>query len=170
MNDLFRDLLRKKRGFKYNLATIITLERWNNATNSYDIDTIYLKTKAITIINQRFNLNRAYEELKHRLDIWTGLGSGWIINKIEDIHIDMSNYYPLAGSSYILLPLELKHPVKGLINFPMKARDYKIIEERFNINVNVFGYENRVFPLYLSEKSNEQVLNVLSISNEEKSH
>ena len=28
------------------------------------------------------------------------------------------------------------------INFPMKAIDYEIIEERFNINVNVFGYEN----------------------------
>ena len=38
------------------------------------------------------------------------------------------------------------------INFPMKARDYEIIEERFNINVNVFGYENRVFPLYVSKK------------------
>ena len=37
------------------------------------------------------------------------------------------------------------------INFPMKARDYEIIEERFNINVNVFGYENRVFPLYVSK-------------------
>ena len=56
------------------------------------------------------------------------------------------------------------------INFPMKARDYEIIEERFNINVNVFGYENRVFSLYVSKKSNEQVLNVLLISNEEKSH
>ena len=43
----------------------------------------------------------------------------------------------------------------------MKARDYKIIEERFNINANVFGYGNRVFPLYISKKSNEQVLNVL---------
>ena len=56
------------------------------------------------------------------------------------------------------------------INFPMKARDYEIVEERFNINVNVFGYENKVFPLYVSKKSNEQVLNVLLISNEEKSH
>ena len=56
------------------------------------------------------------------------------------------------------------------INFPMRARDYEIIEERFNINVNVFGYENRVFPLSVSKKSNEQVLNVLLISNEEKSH
>ena len=47
----------------------------------------------------------------------------------------------------------------------MKARDYEIVEERFNINVNVFGYENRVFPLYIFKKSNEQALNVLLISN-----
>ena len=41
----------------------------------------------------------------------------------------------------------------------MKARDYEIVKERFNINVNVFGYENKVFPLYGSKKSNEKVLN-----------
>ena len=52
----------------------------------------------------------------------------------------------------------------------MKARDYEIVAERFNINVNVFGYENKVFPLYVFKKSNEQVLNMLLISNEEKSH
>ena len=52
----------------------------------------------------------------------------------------------------------------------MKARDYEIVEEWFNINVNVFGYKNRVFPLYVSKKSHEQVLNVLLISNEEKPH
>ena len=52
----------------------------------------------------------------------------------------------------------------------MKARDYEIIEERFNINVNVFGYDNRVFSIYASKKFNEQELNVLLISNEEKSH
>ena len=56
------------------------------------------------------------------------------------------------------------------INFPIKARDYEIAEERFNINVNIFGYENKVFPLYVSKKSNEQVLNALLVSNEEKSH
>ena len=56
------------------------------------------------------------------------------------------------------------------INFPMKSGDYEIVEERFNINVNVFGNENRVFPLYASKKSNEQVLNVLLISNGEKFH
>ena len=52
----------------------------------------------------------------------------------------------------------------------MKARDYKITEERFEINMNLFGYEYKVFPLYVSKKSNERVLNVLLISNEEKLH
>ena len=50
------------------------------------------------------------------------------------------------------------------INFPMKARYYGIVEERFNI------YVNRVRPLYTSKKSNKQKLNVLLISDEEKSH
>ena len=52
----------------------------------------------------------------------------------------------------------------------MKARDYEIVEEIFNINVNVFGYENKVFSLHVSKISNEQVLNVLLISNDGKSH
>ena len=171
--------------------------------------------QSIGMILKRFILDlKQYEEIKHKLDIWTGQDSGWIVDKIEDKHIYIANYDPLVGSSYIPLPPELNHPMKGLIdlknkdnkcfkwchirflnytnnhperiskqdkkipstldyrgiNFPMKARDYEIIEERFNINVNVFGYENRVFPLYVSKKSNEQVLNVLLISNEEKSH
>ena len=60
INDLFRDLLKEKRGFRYNLETLVTLKRWNNATNTYDIITGYIKTNAITVINQRFNLNDAY--------------------------------------------------------------------------------------------------------------
>ena len=214
INDFLRDLLEEKRGFKYNLLAAITLKRWNNAINMYDIQKIYIRSDAMTVTNQRFNLNAAYEKLKILLDIWDGPGSGWVVDKIEDIYINVSNYDLLVGRSYIPLPPELNNSMKGLINlknkdiecfkwchvrfinpqsrnsdrinkkdkkiaetldyrginFPMKARDYEIVEERFNINVNVFGYENRVFPLYVSKKSNEQVLNVLLISNEEKSH
>ena len=120
INDLLRDLLRKKRGFKYNLGTIITLKTWNNATNTYYIETIHLKAKTITAANQRFHLNSAYEELKHRLDIWTGLGSGWVVDRIEDLYIDVANYDLLAGSTYIQLPPELNNPKKSLINIKNK--------------------------------------------------
>ena len=120
INYLLRDLLRQKRGFKYNLYIAVTLKRWNNAINIFDIETVKLKAKAITVTNQRFNLNGAYEESKHILDIWTGLGSGWIIDKMENINIDIANYDPLAGSSYIQLPPELNNSMKGLINIKNK--------------------------------------------------
>ena len=41
----------KKRGFKYNLVAIITLKRWNNAINRYNIEVMHIKTKAITETN-----------------------------------------------------------------------------------------------------------------------
>ena len=97
------------------MEIIVTLKRSNNAINRFHIEKVYIKTHAITVTNQRFNLNSAYEELKHRLDIWTGEGAGWIIDHIEEISIDISNYDPLAGSSYIPLPSELKNSMKGLI-------------------------------------------------------
>ena len=34
----------------------------------------------------------------------------------------------------------------------MKEHNYDIFEERFNINVNVFGYQNKVFTLSVSKK------------------
>ena len=198
--DLFSDLLEEKRGFKYVLLATITLKRWNNAINRYDIETIYINFEAVTVTNQRFNLIKSYEKLQNTLDIWTGQGSGWIVDKIKGLYINISNYDPLAGSSYITLPPELNNPMKGLINienkdtecfkwchtrfinptnshserinkqdkkiastldyrginFPMKACDYEIVEERFNINVNVLGYQNKVFPPYVSKKLNEK--------------
>ena len=123
IKDLFRDLLEEKRGLKYNLGTVVTLKRWNNTTNSYDIATVPLKPKAITVTNQRFNLNSAYEQLKHTLVICGDEGSGWIVDKIEIIFIDIANYEPLPGSSYIPLPPELNNSMKGLTN--LKNKDYE---------------------------------------------
>ena len=39
--DLFKVLLKEKRGFKYILSVRVILKRWNNETNTYDIDTIF---------------------------------------------------------------------------------------------------------------------------------
>ena len=51
---------------------------------------------------------------------WPGEGSGWIVEIIDDIHIFISNYDPLSGSSYIPLPPELNNSMKGLINLKNK--------------------------------------------------
>ena len=38
------------------------------------------------------------------------------------------------------------------INFSLKERDYEIIQGRFNIYVNVFGYENMTFSTICKKK------------------
>ena len=50
------------------------------------------------------------------------------------------------------------------IDFPLNINDNELIEDKFNMNVNVFGYENKVYPLYVSKKSHTQVLNLLLIN------
>ena len=36
--------------------------------------------------------------------------------------------------------------------FLLDINDYEKIEDRFQIQVNVFGYENKVYPLYIAKK------------------
>ena len=54
--------------------------------------------------------------------------------------------------------------------FPLDINDYEKIEDRFQMQVNVFGYENKVYPLYISKKSYNQTLNLLLITEKDKSH
>ena len=56
------------------------------------------------------------------IDVWINNGSGWIIELIESQYINISTYRPLSGSSYIDLPVELKSPRKGLINFKRRTK------------------------------------------------
>ena len=37
------------------------------------------------------------------------------------------------------------------IVFSLDINDYGKIEDRFQMQVNVFGYENKVYPLYISK-------------------
>ena len=47
------------------------------------------------------------------------------------------------------------------ITFLLDINDYELIEDRFEMNVTIFGYENKVYPLYISKKSYDQSLNLL---------
>ena len=57
------------------------------------------------------------------------------------------------------------------VEFPVTAKHYGKIEDQNNININVFGYEDKQFyPIYISKQNNEKVLNLLLISDGEKKH
>ena len=77
---------------------------------------VYFNSSTKTVINHIYKLNKSFKEILYRIDAWINRGSGSIIESIESQYINISTYRPLVGSSYIDLPIELKHPRKGLIN------------------------------------------------------
>ena len=193
--NLFDELLREKWGFKYIISVKISLKKRIN-DNEFDPRALYFSSTVKTVINRRYHLNDSFEEILNLLDIWINEGSGWVIDEIKGLYINISNYEPLLGGSYIPLPKALNNSMKGLINlknkdhkcfmwchvrlinltnshperinkhdkkiaanlnysdisFLLDIKDYEKIEDRFQMHVNVFGYENEVYPLYISKK------------------
>ena len=57
------------------------------------------------------------------------------------------------------------------MKFPIATKHYGKIEAQNSINVNVFGYEDKQFyPIYMSKRNNNEVLNLLLITEGEKKH
>ena len=57
------------------------------------------------------------------------------------------------------------------IEFPISIKQIPKIEDQNNISINVIGYENKNrFPLYVSQKVTETILDLLLIWEEEKQH
>ena len=77
---------------------------------------VYFNSSAKTIINHRYKLDHSFQEILYRIDARVNGGSGWIIESIESQYINISTHRPVLASSYIDLPIELKHPKKGLID------------------------------------------------------
>ena len=108
IKNLFDELLRQKNGFKYIISVKITLEKRIN-DNEFDPRTLYFNSIVKTVINQRYRLNESFEEILNLSDIWINEGSGWVADEIKGLYINISNYEPLLGGSYIPLPKALNN-------------------------------------------------------------
>ena len=122
IQNLFDELLREKRSFKYIISVKITLKKQMN-DNEFDPKTLYFNSLIKTVVNRRHHLNDSFEEILNLVEIRINEGSGWIIDKIEGLYINISNYEPLLGGSYISLPKALNNSMKVLIN--LKNKDHK---------------------------------------------
>ena len=95
---------------------------------------VYFNSLTKTIINNRFELEIAFQEILYRIDAWINEGSGWITESIESQYINISAYRPLARNSYIDLPIELRGSKKGLINIKYKNQKCFLWRHVRNIN------------------------------------
>ena len=110
------------KGFKYQITLKVMLKKCK-PNGEIEFRPVYFNSTTKTVINYKFSLEDAFQEILCRIDNWINEGSGWINELIESQYTDVSTYRSLSGSSYIKLPVELKSLKKGLIN--IKNNDQK---------------------------------------------
>ena len=120
---MFKDLLIKLKGFKYHITLAVLLSKVKNS-DSIEYYPVYFNSLTKTVINNIFKLDQAFQEIIYRLENWISNGFGWIVEEIISQYLNLSSYLPLSGSTYIKLPVELRHPMKGLINIKNNDKSF----------------------------------------------
>ena len=124
------DLLKTMKGFKFIETLEVTFEKETIDSKTGKQVRIYKtsffngKAKTITKANDiEHELSMSRQEILNVIDKWVSEGSGWVIDRIDSHHINVTTYQPLQGSSYVGLPTNLRNPKKGLINIKNKDNE-----------------------------------------------
>ena len=209
-------ILKSMKGLKSVETLKITLKK---VSNSGILEkTAYFNSKPQIIINNTEileSLQLSKQLILNLIAQWISEGSGWTIQSVDNHYLNIVQYQPMKGSSYIELPQELRHNKKGLINmknkdnkcfrwchirylnpqdkypqrikksdkefikkldyseieFPVTINQYNKIEKQNDININVFGYENKQpYPIYISKEKYEKHIELLLITEENNNH
>ena len=124
---------------------------------------VYFNSTTKTIINSKYDIDKYFQKILHRIDNWINEGSGWAIESMNGAYVNISIYSPSSGSSYIEFPVKLRNLRKGLINIknndnkrflwchikhlnPLKTHPERISKSDKNM-VNDLDYEGIEFPV-----------------------
>ena len=209
-------LIGSMKGLKFVETLKVTFKKTVNDKTVYK--TAYFNSKPQIIINNTEipeSLQLSKQKILNMIAQWISEGSGWTIESVDNHYLNIVQYQPMKGSSYIELPQELRNGKKGLINmknkdnecfrwchirylnpqdknpqrikksdkefikkldysgieFPVATKQYNKIEKQNEININVFGYENKQpYPIFVSKEKYERQMNLLLITENENKH
>ena len=119
---LFNNLLVQTKGFKF--VETLQVKFVKHSNDKKILKNGYFNSTTDLIINEtdiKLAIQASQQQILNKIAQWISEGSGWTIQSIEKHYINIVNYSPLKGSSYIKLPQELRNSAKGLIN--MKNKD-----------------------------------------------
>ena len=103
------------KGFRYQITLKVMLKKYKS-NEEIEFTPFCFNSTTKTVTNHKFTLENAFQEILFRIDGWINKGSAWIAELIESQYTNISTYRLLSGSSYVQLPVEVKSPIKGLIN------------------------------------------------------
>ncbi|KAK3748543.1 hypothetical protein QZH41_001377 [Actinostola sp. cb2023] len=113
--------LRDLGGVKFQLALKIKLSK-PAADGSEEYTNPVLRHKQVALLQAGEigeALDKAIPHILEVLEKWTQKGSGWMVDQVETLWLDIARYQPLRGGSYIILPAEVRNK-KAVINVKNK--------------------------------------------------
>ncbi|GFU21074.1 c2H2-type domain-containing protein, partial [Nephila pilipes] len=208
--------LEEKRAIKWYAVVQATLTR---TTQENDVECITPHFRSNCVVELMENtiaehLESAFKKIQNSFEEFTQRGSGWTLEKILKLELNIAKYQPLSPSNYIPLPkvlvdkkalLNIKnedqkcfvwcllaHKLKidyknnansihhyipheseiklGNVKCPVPVTSISTLEKLNNVRINVYGFEDEIFPLYVSSREDQDCINLLYISNEERQH
>ena len=113
LESLFKDM----KGFKFIEMLEATFSKKKvekldsiNKINTITYKTAFFNGKAKTVTKAsdvEHELSMSRQEILNTIEKWVSEGSGWTINRIDSHYINVTNYQPLHGLSYLELPAKL---------------------------------------------------------------
>ena len=172
---------------QYKASLVLNLEFVKNSPSGVLTATeAYFRSNVMTILSAHvieLAAQKAFSEIQNRIDKWTNQGSGWTVNQIKGVYLEITKYTPLKGSSYIDLPAYLKRK-KAIVNvknndqqclkwallsakFPVKKHSDRVTS--YIDNEGALNFTGISFPTPLSqipkvERQNNLVINVFGYS------
>ena len=110
-------ILASKKGLKFIETLKVTFKKMVKDETEYK--TAYFNSKPQETTNNMMvveALKLSKDQILNIIAKWISQSSGWTIESVDNHYLNIVQYQPLKGSSYIKLPSELNNPKKGLIN------------------------------------------------------
>ena len=82
IKNLFSNLLNETKGFKYQITVEALLKKCKR-NGEIESRSVYFNSASKTVINYKFSLENAFQEILYMIDNWINGGSGWIIESIK---------------------------------------------------------------------------------------
>ena len=118
---LEEELKALKGGLKFQLALKVDLEKANpDGSEEYTDPVLCHKQEAVLQKSEiKAALHQAFPRVQETLEKWTQRGSGWAVDQVHTLWLDIARYQPLRGGSYIPLPAAVKNK-KAVVNVKNK--------------------------------------------------
>jgi hypothetical protein len=132
------------------------------------------------------NIEMGFNKISSTFDSYEGHGSGWILENINGLELNIGEYTPLAPSSYIPLPkeLSLKHAIINVQNTDHKCflwsvlaglypasdnpqRVNKYVEHESKLNIQGIEFPTPINQVKTFEKNNSININIFGYDKKE---